>query len=70
MINLTKKFIVIFDIVPKDLVMIFFISYSIIKPKHLINFQNDILKIASELNVDVLHKIKKKKERLQYLKVM
>ena len=61
MINLTKKFIVIFDIVPERFSYNFFISYSIIKPKHIINFQNDILKIASELNVVVLHKIKRRR---------
>ena len=59
--NLTKKFIVIFDIVPERFSYNFFISYSIIKPKHIINFQNDILKIASELNVVVLHKIKRRR---------
>ena len=61
MTNFSKKFIVIFDVVPERFSYDFFISYSIIKPKHLINFQNDILKIASELNVDVLHKIKRRR---------
>jgi polysaccharide biosynthesis PFTS motif protein len=45
MINLTKKFIVIFDIVPERFSYNTFISYSIIEPKHLIKFQNDILKL-------------------------
>ena len=42
MTNFSKKFIVIFDVVPERFSYDFFISYSIIKPKHLINFQNDI----------------------------
>ncbi len=58
-----KKNIAIFDIIPNRLVYEYFNSFSIIESKYIIEFLTDILKVAQELDLNILHKTKRFKDK-------
>ena len=51
-----------FDIIPEKLKFEYFTSYSIINGKNLVKFQRDIIEIAKDLNLKIIHKQKRSRD--------
>jgi len=73
-----EKYILIFDLIPEKFKFEYFTSYSIINGKNIVKFQNDIIEVANDLNIRVVHKLKRSRnlnkvckkylKNLEYLK--
>lgn len=57
-----EKYILMFDIVPEKLKFEYFTSYSIINGGNLVKFQKDIIDIAKDLNLKIIHKQKRSRD--------
>ena len=57
-----EKYILMFDIIPEKLKFEYFTSYSIINGKNLVKFQRDIIEIAKDLNLKIIHKQKRSRD--------
>ena len=51
-----------FDIIPEKLKFEYFTSYSIINGENLVKFQRDIIEIAKDLNLKIIHKQKRSRD--------
>ena len=58
--NLPKKFVSVFDIIPKRLTYDVTNIFTIINSEYMNKFINDILDVSCELELDIVHKIKRK----------
>ena len=57
-----EKYILMFDIIPEKLKFEYFTSYSIINGENLVKFQRDIIEIAKDLNLKIIHKQKRSRD--------